>query len=157
MACSPTKGSVDHALHQSVRRLAHAYRTLLGQEIVGGPPKFTVSPSTVTAASQPPSTRPTTAGPSIDADAQLRSHAMFGFEVAVRFLLAVSRIANALRARPQRRVLKRGWRAEDCHDAIAREALNNSTLFTHGFAHQLRQAPHERKGRFLSPTVPKMS
>ena len=80
MACSPAKRRLDHSLHQSVRRLAHKHRVRLGQglqtrrEVHGVAENRDSGVGTVLDLSDHRRS-------GVEADAQLRSHAVFGFEV----------------------------------------------------------------------------
>ena len=142
------EGRLDHSLDQATRHLGHAYRTRLGQRLK---PRRNIhrvaenGDACVGAALHAAHHR----RPGIEADAQLRPHAVLRFEIAPR---GFQPLQNRKRCatRPQRRVFEGDRRAKDSHDAVAGKALDDAALLAHGVIHQLRKAAHKRKGRFFS-------
>ena len=77
----------------------------------------------------------------IKADPELGPGSMFGLEIRFRSLhLLQYRKSRA--ACLQWCILKCDWSAEDCHDAVAAKALNDTVLLMYGFLHKLRQLAH---------------
>ena len=111
--------------------------------------KFTVSPRTVTPASAPSCTFPTTAAPVLR---PIRKCGRTPCLLSRSGPCGLQSLQDRERRTtgPQRRVFECDRRAEDRHDAVAGKALNDAALLAHGVVHQLRQAAHQRESGFLS-------
>ena len=88
----------------------------------------------------------------IEADAHLRPDAVLSVEVAPNGFEPLQDRKRGT-TRPQRRVFEGHRRAEDRHDAVAGETLNDAALLAHGVIHQLRKAAHEGIGGLLPRTL----